>query len=136
MAELKTKENDKNVNEFISSIDNLDRANDTIELIKIIRRIGGVEPKMWGDAIIGFGNYTYESPRTGRTGEWFQFGISPRKAALTAYAPVYLEKLTDIMSRLNLKHGKGCLYIKSLKDTNMEALEDLIKYSFDKTKEL
>ena len=135
MVELKTKENDMSVQTFIDSVENESRKKDMIELINIVKEISEIEPKMWGDSMIGFGIYKYKYA-SGRSAEWFQFGMSPRKTSLTIYAPVYLETIPEIMSRLNLKHGKGCLYIKSLEKTNIEALKDLIKYSFNKTKEL
>ncbi len=135
MAELKTKENNASVHKFIELVENTKRKADLIELISIIKSIGNVEPKMWGDSIIGFGSYNY-THASGRTGNWFKVGISPRKTSLTIYVPVYLETIPKILEKLGLKHGKGCLYIKSLEKTNIEALTELIEYSFDKTKEL
>ena len=55
---------------------------------------------MCGDSIIGVGSYVYKY-NSGRTGEWFQFRMSPRKASLTIYVPVYLETIPDITDRLN-----------------------------------
>lgn len=38
----------------------------------------GFEPKMWGDSIIGFGQYHYKSERSRQEGDWFLVGFSPR----------------------------------------------------------
>ena len=48
------------------------------------RRVTGLEPKMWGPSIIGYGSYdyTYDS---GHSGTMCRAGFSPRKAALTLY---------------------------------------------------
>ena len=65
MAELKTKMNDANVHEFIDSYANTEqKKKDSYELLKLMQEVSGQEPKMWGDSIIGFGQYHYKSERS------------------------------------------------------------------------
>ena len=99
-----------------------------------MEKLSGSEPKMWGDAIVGFGDYRYKSA-SGREGDWFLAGFSPRKQNLTVYIMGYLEYYPDHLERLGkFKHGKGCLYIKNLEDIDMKVLEDLIFSSIKRLK--
>ena len=90
---------------------------------------------MWGDSIVGFGEYRYKYA-SGREGDWFLTGFSPRKQALTLYIMGYLEFFTDILGGLGkFKHGKGCLYIKNLEDIDLDVLRSLISTSIQRLKE-
>jgi uncharacterized protein DUF1801 len=82
-----------------------------------------------GPSIVGFGDYHYKY-ETGREGDWFRAGFSPRKNSLTLYIMSGFPGHTDLMSRLG-KHttGKSCLYIKQLADVDMKVLEQLIERS-------
>ena len=80
---------------------------------------------LWGKDIVGFGrqNYYYSS---GRSGEWFVMGFSPRKQALTLYITANLESHTEQLDHLGTyKRGVGCLYIKRLEDIDIAVLQDL-----------
>jgi len=135
MSELKTKQNDANVISFLNSVDNDLRKRDSFHMLDLVKKVTDIEPKMWGDSIIGFNNYTYKYA-SGRTGEWFSFGFSPRKQSLTVYLPVYLEKIQEMVNKVSTKTGKGCIYIKDLSKVDEQDMIDLIQYAFDKTKEL
>ena len=82
MAELKTKSNDKDVFHFLNSIENEQRRSDCFEVLKLMSEITKVEPKMWGESIVGFGSYHYKYA-SGRQGDWFLTGFSPRKQNVT-----------------------------------------------------
>jgi hypothetical protein len=89
---------------------------------------------MWGGSIVGFGDYHYKYA-SGREGDWFLTGFSPRKQSLTLYMMTYLEKHENILKRLGkFKTGKGCLYIKQLEDVDMKVLKELITTSVKKLK--
>lgn len=89
---------------------------------------------MWGDSIIGFGHYKYESPSK-RVVEWFKIGFSPRKNALTLYIPFYIEFIQELVDALGkVKHSKGCVCIKKLDEINHQALIKLLNLSLEKTK--
>ena len=84
MAELKTKKNDQSVAKFIAGIQDTGRRSDCEELLALMKKVTKAEPKMWGDSILGFGEYHYVYA-TGREGDWFLTGFSPRKQNLTLY---------------------------------------------------
>ena len=86
MAELKTKQTDADVIEFINSFAHTQqKRQDSFDLLKLMQEFTGYEPKMWGESIIGFGNYHYKSERSRQEGDWFMVGFSPRKAAISLY---------------------------------------------------
>ena len=83
---------------------------------------------LWG-SIVGFGHYHY-AYESGREGDMFLTGFSPRKTALTAYIMGGFEKHDDLLSRLGtFKIGKSCLYMTRLSKVDRAVLEDLIAQS-------
>ena len=126
MAENKTKPTTGSVKTFLESIEDEGKKKDCIVISDLMKKITGSEPRMWGEFVVGFGEYRYKYA-SGRAGEWFLAGFSPRKQNLTLYIMGYLEFFEDILEKLGkFKHGKGCLYIKTLKDIELEVLEELI----------
>jgi hypothetical protein len=94
-----------------------------------MRDITGDEPAMWGTSIIGFGSYRYKYA-SGREGEWFLTGFSPRKQNLTLYIMSGFDNYDSLLSELGkYKTGKSCLYINKLDDVDMQTLRDLIEQS-------
>lgn len=76
MAELKTKQHDGDVFEFINTYaDTEQKRKDSYALVELMQRVSGYPPKMWGPSMIGFGSYHYKSERIGRkvTGHWWPF---------------------------------------------------------------
>jgi hypothetical protein len=128
-AELKTKANDANVDDFLNTIGDEQKRTDSFRLVEIFSKATGAKPKMWGPAIIGFGErrLKYDS---GRELDWMIVGFSPRKANLTLYALSGSPEQKALLEKLG-KHstGKGCLYFKSLADVDEKVLEKLIKHS-------
>ena len=131
MSDLKTKPHAASVSEFIKSIDDPKKRADSNVLLKTMRKITGHRPKMWGPSIIGFGSYHYKYA-SGREGDWFLAGFSPRKQALTLYIMGGTKRFAQLMKKLG-KHstGKSCLYIKKLADVDLELLEALITESVE-----
>jgi hypothetical protein len=134
-AELKTKKNKASVKEFIDSIEDETKRKDCNEIAKMMRKATGKNPKMWGDAIVGFDDYEYKY-KSGREGDCFRIGFSPRKQAITLYIMDGFGKYDELMSKLGKhKTGKSCLYIKRLEDIDIDILNNLIEESvkhFDK----
>lgn len=85
-------------------------------------KASGSTGKMWGAAIIGYGDFHYKY-ESGREGDWFLIGFSPRKANITLYLGYNIEEESDLLKKLG-KHklGKGCLYIKQLSDVDEKML--------------
>ena len=77
MSELKTKKHDASVEAFLNSIEPKRKREDSFAILEMMKEIIGEEPSMWGDAIIGFGSYHY-TYASGREGDWFVTGFSPR----------------------------------------------------------
>lgn len=134
MAENKTKATTKSVPEFLEQIEDPKRKEDCKTIAALMERLSGSVPKMWGDSIVGFGDYHYKYA-SGREGDWFQVGFSPRKQNLTIYVMGYLESYSDLLKGLGkYKHGKGCLYINKLEDVDMAVLERLLTTSIKRLK--
>ena len=129
MAELKTKQTNASVEDFLNKIPDEDKRKDCFAVAKVMEEITGEKPKMWGPSIVGFGTYRYKYA-SGREGDWPITGFSPRKKDLTLYMMMGFEKHADLMEKLG-KHsvGKSCLYIKRLSDVDVPTLKKLIKLS-------
>jgi hypothetical protein len=59
MSSNKTKETDSSVENFINTVDKEQKRKDSWNLIALMTKITGAEPKMWGKSLIGFGQYYY-----------------------------------------------------------------------------
>ena len=130
MAELKTKETNASVKDFLNKIPDKQKRDDCFAIAKMMEEATGAKPKMWGTSIIGFGNYRYKYA-SGREGDWMLTGFAPRKNDLTLYLMMSFDKHRDLMEKLGkYKTSKGsCLYIKSLDDVHVPTLKKLIKAS-------
>jgi hypothetical protein len=114
MAELKTKLTDASVTDFLNSIEDEEKRADSFEILKLMKQVTRQEP--------------YES---GREGDWFITGFSPRKQYLTFYVMGSYNPHADLLKKLGKhKTGVGCLYIKTLKDVDTKVLKELIQQSF------
>ena len=135
MAELKTKQNEQDVYEFLDGVSNETRKNDGYAVLELMRTTTGLEPRMWGDSIVGFGSYHYKYA-SGREGDWFLTGFSPRKQSLTVYIMPGFDEYEALLERLG-KHkiGKSCLYINKLEDVDLSVLKMLIEKSVNKMAE-
>lgn len=135
MAKSKTQVTEESVSKFIDSIGHETRQKDAYVILDMMKEISGMEPKMWGPSIIGFGSchYTYES---GREGDMPLLCFSPRKARQVLYVlsnydgqEAHLEKLGKY------KTGKVCLYVNKLADIDLDVLKEMAKASFLHAKE-
>ena len=135
MAENKTKPTAAAVSAFIKKVKDPQRQKDCLELIQLMESATKEKPVMWGNAIVGFGvrHYVYDS---GREGDTVIVGFSPRAQALALYLAGGLEPLRDELARLGSHStGKGCLYIKSLKDVDLKVLRAIVAKSFKSVKQ-
>jgi len=134
VAENMTKKNQASVSKFLNAIGDDHKRRDAKIVAKIMKRVTGERPRMWGTSIVGYGDhhYTYAN---GREGDWMLSGFSPRKQALTLYIMSGFSKYRSLLKKLG-KHttGKSCLYIKKLDDVDLEVLERLIEQSVEAMK--
>ena len=126
-SEIKTKQTNASVEAFLNRLEDSRQRDDSQKIIAMMKRITGDEPKMWGPAIIGFGNRVYTSPATGREVDWMKLGFSPRKGNLSLYVLNGAPKQAELLEKLGKhKTGKGCLYVKRLADVDEKVLEKVI----------
>ena len=134
MSELKTKITKASVDKFLHSIKDEQARADCIKIMDLMQKVTKTEPKMWGTSIVGFGSYHYKG-KSGREGDWFLTGFSPRKQALTLYLMGGFDDQADLLAKLGkYSTGKGCLYIKKLADVDVKVLKELIARSVKKMK--
>jgi len=134
MAELKTKPTEVKVTDFLDSVKDPRKREDSYKVLDLMKKITGEEPVMWGSSIIGFGNYTYKYA-SGREGDWMLTGFSPRKQALTLYIMSGFDAYEGLLGKLGkFKTGKSCLYVKKMEDVDQDVLEELVKQSVDHMK--
>ena len=135
MAELKTKQSDASVKEFLNKISDKERRDDCFAIAKMMEEATGEKPKMWGPSIVGFGTFHYKYD-SGREGDWMLTGFSPRKNNLTLYLMMGFEKHGELMEQLGkYKTAKSCLYLKRLDDVHVPTLKKLIKASLKQLRE-
>ena len=94
-----------------------------------MQEVTGDAGHMWGDSIIGFGSYHYKYA-SGREGDWFLVGFSPRKRNLTLYIMSGFDSYDGLLGKLGKhKTGKSCLYVNKLEDVDMDTLRELVDQS-------
>jgi len=135
MAEQKTKPTNVSVAQFLKSVADEKKRDDSYKVLELMKKITKKKPKMWGPAIVGFGNYHYKYA-SGHEGDCFVTGFSPRKQALTLYIMAGFKKYPELMKKLGkFKTGSSCLYIKKLEDIDLKVLKELISESAKYMKE-
>ncbi|HOX24357.1 MAG TPA: DUF1801 domain-containing protein [Candidatus Krumholzibacteria bacterium] len=129
MAELKTRPGDGDVESFLAGVPGDSRREDCRAVLAIMQRITGQPPVLWGGSIVGFGRYRYRYA-SGREGDWFLTGFSPRKNDLTLYIMTGFAAYDELLAGLGkFRTGKACLYVKRLADLHLPTLERLIEQS-------
>ncbi len=130
-VEIKTKQNDGSVSDFIEHIVDDQKRDDCLVVLDLMQNATGERPKMWGTSMIGFGNRIYRSPKTGREVEWFVIGFSPRKANISLHL-IDIKSHSAALEKLG-KHatGSGCLYINKLADIDVTILKRIILSSIE-----
>jgi hypothetical protein len=131
MSEMKTRATEASVDGLLRSMPDDARRQDCLRLLEIMKRATGAVPKLWGAGMVGFGSYHYRY-ESGREGDWFVTGFSPRKANLTLYIMAGFDRYPELLERLGrFKTGKSCLYVKKLADVDEQVLVELIAASVD-----
>lgn len=130
MAELKTRKTKASVTAFLNSVENTQRREDGFELLEIFKQVTQMTPKMWGDSIVGFGEYHYKSERSRQEGDWPLTGFSPRKRNMTVYIMPGFSNYQDLIGKLG-KHttSVSCVYFSKLENIDVKVLKQLIRRS-------
>lgn len=132
----KTVPTDASVDDFIAAVEDETRRNDAITLRALMEEVTGEPAVMWGDSIIGFGDFmvSYSSKRKV---QWVGAGFSPRKRAMSIYLSMNLNLKGDLLANLGPHTtGVGCLYIKRLADVDLDVLRGLVSLSMEATREM
>ncbi len=126
----KTQPTDGDVEAYLDSVELPRRRDDARAALALMREVSGVEPRMWGASMVGFGRQDYTTA-DGKQHQWFAIGLAPRKAALTLYGLTYYGSNRDLLDRLG-QHttGKGCLYVKRFEDLDADVLRELVERSW------
>ena len=130
MAKNKTTETSKSVTTFINAIATKTRRDDGFKIIEIMTAQTGLEPKMWGPSIVGFGSYHYKY-ESGREGDMPLVAFSPRSTAFVFYLSINFKDREILLQKLGKhKTGKGCIYINKLEDIDLIVLTKMISNAF------
>ena len=121
--EPKTQLNSASVPAFLAKAA-ADRLADAKTIVGMMEKATGKKAAMWGDAIVGCDTYAMKYA-DGRELPWPLVAMSPRKEAFVLY--IAWRKHADLLKKIG-KHKTvgGCLYIKSLADVDVAALQKLI----------
>ena len=129
MYKLKTKETSNSVIEFIENIEHPKKREEAYQLLDLFTETTGMQAKMWGPSIIGFGSYHYKYS-TGHEGDAPLMGFSPRKAKHSLYIDISDSDREELLGKMGkYKSSKACVYVNKLDDIDMEILRELIRRS-------
>ena len=129
MAQLKTQPNDKSVIDFLNTVENDTKREDSFTILELMQQVTGSEPILWGNSIIGFGSYHYKYA-SGREADWFLTGFSPRMQNMTLYIMSGFDQYDELLGKLGkYSIGKSCLYVKRLENIDLDVLKELVEKS-------
>lgn len=118
----KTTETESSVADYLATITDLKKQQDCRAIVEMVTLKTGIQPKMWGPAIIGFGSYHYVY-ESGREGDAPLAGLSPRTNAITLYLGSSFDQRAELLAKFGKhKEGKGCIYIQKLEDIDTDVL--------------
>lgn len=129
MTDAKTGPTDTDVEVFLAAVQPAVRQEDGRTLLALMREVTGEPAVMWGPTMIGFGHHHYRYD-SGREGETFAVGFSPRKARHSLYGLTNAPGSEVLLERLG-KHarGAGCVYVTRLRDVDLGVLRELVTHA-------
>ncbi len=131
MTKNKTQPTDASVEEFLNQVESPKKRTDSFRIKEIMEEITGEKAVMWGPSIVGFGQYHYKYG-SGREGDFFNVGFSPRKASISIYLLGCMEgEFDSLLNQLGkYKKSVSCLYINKLEDIDESVFRKLIHESY------
>ena len=112
MKSNKTRPTINKVSLSLNQLESEQKRKDSQVLIDLMSKITNEVPVIWGTSINGFGSYQYKY-KSGREGDWFLTGCSPRKNAMSTYLMCDFEhKDLNFDGLGKYKKSQGCLYLK------------------------
>jgi hypothetical protein len=122
---------DESIELYFETLDEK-RRDDAYTLLEIFSELTNEKAVLWRGNMIGFGTYHYRY-ESGHEGYAMKCGFAFRKTNITLYLYTEFdynqpEKVDELLSKLGPhKHGKACIYIKQVKDLNLDVLKLLIE---------
>ena len=99
MAKNKTTQNESSVADYVAAIADEKRQKDIAALIDLFTGATGLEAKMWGPGIVGFGSYHYKYA-SGHEGDAPLAGLASRANAITLYLDYELDTRDELIKQL------------------------------------
>jgi Domain of unknown function (DU1801) len=135
MAKNKTTETNASVHKFLNSLTDERKRKDSFTIVEIMKDQSGLEPRMWGPSIVGFGRYHYKY-ESGHEGDSPLIGFSPRKNALTLYLSQNFEGREELLKKFGKhKTSLACIYLKTIEDIDIGILKEMVSRSLKHTRE-
>ncbi|NRB38456.1 MAG: hypothetical protein HRU20_08295 [Pseudomonadales bacterium] len=126
MIDFDTLATDKDVQQLINDIDHTRRQHDAKMLVQLLEKITGHKAVIWGDDIIGFGQYKY-AYKTGRTGFWPTLSFASTTENISVNVMLGFENYEKLLNKIGrVKHTNTTLILHKLSDIQMPALEELL----------
>lgn len=117
----------ESVGDYLAGLEDKRRAHGEL-LLELFGSVTQAEPRMWGPTMVGYGEVHYRYA-TGREGDTFQVGFSPRKAKISLYGLPHDEDLLEHLGKHTV--SKFCLYINKPEDVDLKVLEELIRRGWE-----
>ena len=110
----------------VAAIKDPQRRADCETLARLMSKVTGEKPVMWGPSIVGFGSYHYRYD-SGREGDSCATGFAAGKGDLSIYLVAAGERQEALLAKLGRhKMGKACLKLRRLADVDLKVLEQLV----------
>ncbi|NNC98753.1 MAG: DUF1801 domain-containing protein [Gammaproteobacteria bacterium] len=131
---LKTRKKKFSVSGYLNAIEPESARRDARRLAKLFKETTGARPQMWGESIVGYGQYTYYRSN-GDEGSFMATGFAMRKSGPVVYIMPGYKNYKRLLNKLGShKLGKSCLYLKDLQSIDLAILRELISAGIDDLK--
>lgn len=126
MTENKTQPTHISVSTYLAQIRDSVRRQECEQLMLLMTELSRADAIMWGEAIVGFGQYHYQYA-SGRKGDYFRCGFSSRQNGISIYLMACGANQHQLLPSLGkFKMGKSCLTVRHLSDIDIEVLSALL----------